>query len=256
MTEAAHNPDGPTEEIDLESVDLSIASLPVIADTDEATRRKSSTPPPLPAEALRLRATPIPPAADLKARLRPPTPLAQRTTPVPPAAGDPARRLLRPAALSGEQIEALQAEVERLTKRLNERDAYLGELERVYAQRAEALLAAEKQVETLGAELEARNARVAQLEAMLAARSPSSKQGTAPDDLTRIRGIGPRYARQLQELGVSSFAAIATWSADECAHFARQLKVNPGRVERDRWVEQARSLCEAEPTAKASEPDL
>lgn len=255
MTEAAHDPDGPTEEIDLESVDLSIASLPVIADTDEATRRKSSTPPPLPAEALRLRATPIPPAADLKARLRPPTPLAQRATPVP-AAGDPARRLLRPAALSGEPVEALQAEVERLTKRLNERDAYLGELERVYAQRADLLLAAEKQVETLRAELEARNARIAQLEATLAARSPLSKRGSAPDDLTRIRGIGPRYAHQLQELGVQTFAAIAAWSADECAHFARQLKVNPGRVERDRWVEQARSLCEAEPNAKPSEPDL
>lgn len=252
MTEAAHDPDGPTEEIDLESVDLSIASLPVIADTDEATRRKSSTPPPLPAEALRLRATPIPPAADLKARLRPPTPLAQRATPVP----DPARRLLRPAALSGEQVEALQAEVERLTKRLNERDAYLGELERVYAQRADLLLAVEKQVETLRAELESRNARVAQLEATLAARSPSSKHGATPDDLTRIRGIGPRYARQLQELGVHTFAAIAAWNADECAHFARQLKVNPGRVERDRWVDQARSLCEGDPDAKANEPEL
>lgn len=250
--EAAHDPDGPTEEIELESVDLSIASIPTLSEPDEATRRKSSTPPPLPAEALRLRQTPIPHAADLKARLKPPTPLAQRATPVPAAGTRP----LRTAALSGEQFETLQAEIERLTKRLSERDAYLGELEVVYAQRAEALLAAEKQLEALQSELEARNARIAQLEAALAARSSLSKNGTAPDDLTRIRGIGPRYARQLQELGVRTFATIAAWTADECAHFARQLKVNPGRVERDRWVEQARALSDEAPSPKSNEPDL
>jgi predicted flap endonuclease-1-like 5' DNA nuclease len=255
-TERPHDPDGPTEEIDLESVDLSIASLPVATPVEEP-RKKSSQPPPLPAEALRMRRpSPIPPSADLKARLKPPTPLAQRATPVP-VVGDATRRALRPAAPSGEptQLETLQAELEKLTKRMRERDAYLGELEAVYAQRAETLLALEERIEAQKAEIEARDARIAQLEAALAARSALAKAAAPADDLTRIKGIGPRYAQMLQELGVRSFAAIAAWSQDDCAHFARQLKVKQGRIERDRWVEQARALCD--PGAKASnEPDL
>jgi predicted flap endonuclease-1-like 5' DNA nuclease len=250
-----HDPDSPTEEIELESVDLSIASLPVAKPAEEP-RRKSSQPPPLPAEALRLRPpSPIPPSADLKARLKPPTPLAQRATPMPPI-GDP-RRAFRPAAASGEhpEVDALQLELEKLTKRMRERDAYLGELEAVYAQRAETLLALEQQIETQKVELAKRDARIAQLEAALAARAAMAKPAVIPDDLTRIRGIGPRYAQMLHELGVRSFAAIAAWTQDDCAHFAGQLKMKPGRVERDRWVEQARALCE--PGAKATnEPDL
>jgi predicted flap endonuclease-1-like 5' DNA nuclease len=257
-TERPHDPDSPTEEIELESVDLSIASLPVAKPAEEP-RKKSSQPPPLPAEALRLRRpSPIPPAADLKARLKAPTPLPHRSTPPPlPAVGDPARRALRPAAPSGEHspIETLQVELEKLTKRMRERDAYLGELEAVYAQRADVLLALENQIETQKAELAARDARIAQLEAALAARIAMAKPAPAPDDLTRIKGIGPRYAQMLHELGVRSFAAIAAWTQDDCAHFARQLKVKQGRVERDRWVEQARALCEPGAIA-TNEPDL
>lgn len=32
---------------------------------------------------------------------------------------------------------------------------------------------------------------------------------TAVDDLTRIKGIGPTYARRLQEAGIRTFAALA-----------------------------------------------
>jgi predicted flap endonuclease-1-like 5' DNA nuclease len=126
---------------------------------------------------------------------------------------------------------------------MRERDAYLGELEAVYAQRAEALLAAEAKLEEQQVELDLRAARIKELETALATRN--AQQLTSPlDDLTRIRGIGPHYARLLQGLGVQSFAAIAAWTPEQCSSFARELKVNPGRVERDRWVEQARALCD------------
>jgi predicted flap endonuclease-1-like 5' DNA nuclease len=252
-TEGAHDPDAPTEEIEIESLDLGVASLPVTAPIAEPPRRKTSMPPPLPPAARRSSATgatPIPPAADLKARLKPPAPFEQRATPIPrlqglqPSAAG-ASNLIRPAALSGAtaDTEALSAELERISKRMRERDAYLGELESVYAQRSEALLAAEEKLAEQQAELDARAARIRELELTLASR------GTQPlaaglDDLTRIRGIGPHYARLLQALGVQSFAAIAAWTPAECASFARQLKMNPGRVERDQWVEQASALCD------------
>jgi len=37
----------------------------------------------------------------------------------------------------------------------------------------------------------------------------------APDDLTAVKGIGPTFARRLQEAGVTSFATLAALSPDE-----------------------------------------
>jgi predicted flap endonuclease-1-like 5' DNA nuclease len=252
-TESAHDADAPTQEIEIEAVELSLATQPLIVPATELRGRKTSVPPPLPAEALRLRApSSIPPAADLKARLRPPAPPMQRATPLPPAITS----TIRPTAIDPKigtrpENEALAAELERLSKRMRERDAYLAELEAVYSQRSEALLAAEAKLEAQAVELALRAARIAELEAALEARN--LQPIAAGDDLTRIRGIGPHYARVLQGLGVSSFAAIANWSPQDCTSFARRLKVNPGRVERDKWVEQARALCDAETGVPASE---
>jgi predicted flap endonuclease-1-like 5' DNA nuclease len=255
--ESAQNADAPTEEIEIESVDVSVATQPAIAPAPESRARKTSVPPPLPAAALRLRrAGSNPLAADLNARPRPPAPPGQyagsalpRPIGAPPPAAGGKLPAIRPAGLDAKtaiapETEALVAEVERLSKLMRERDAYLAELEAVYAQRSEALLAAETKLEAQSAELELRAARIAELEASRTARSLQAPAATVRDDLTRIRGIGPHYARVLANLGVTSFAAIAAWTPEECTSFARQLKVNAGRVERDQWVEQARALCE------------
>ena len=81
-----------------------------------------------------------------------------------------------------------------------------------------------------------------------AAAAPQQRASQPPPgpqsshDLTRIRGIGPGYARQLYALGVSSFAHIAAWTPDDIARFGKKLKTPAGRIERDRWVDQAREL--------------
>ncbi len=61
------------------------------------------------------------------------------------------------------------------------------------------------------------------------------------DDLSRIKGVGPATEQRLHELGVTSYAQIAAWSADEAAWFGEQLFF-PGRVERENWIELAREL--------------
>lgn len=67
--------------------------------------------------------------------------------------------------------------------------------------------------------------------------------GGARDDLTRLKGIGPKLAAQLGELGVTSFTQIAAWSAADIDRIDAQLGRFQGRIRRDSWVEQARLLA-------------
>jgi predicted flap endonuclease-1-like 5' DNA nuclease len=61
------------------------------------------------------------------------------------------------------------------------------------------------------------------------------------DDLTLLTGIGPKLSASLAELGVTRFAQIAAWSADDLAGFDKQLNLR-GRADRDAWVAQAKRL--------------
>ena len=63
------------------------------------------------------------------------------------------------------------------------------------------------------------------------------------DDLTRIKGLGPKIAALLAELGVTSFAQIASWSDDDVAEIDAKLGRFSGRISRDQWVMQARLLA-------------
>jgi len=66
---------------------------------------------------------------------------------------------------------------------------------------------------------------------------------STPSDLTRIKGVGPKLAKLLGEMGVASFAQIAAWDAAEIAKIDAQLGRFQGRIERDNWTEQARFLA-------------
>lgn len=67
---------------------------------------------------------------------------------------------------------------------------------------------------------------------------------TAADDLTRIKGLGPKLATVLTQLGVTTFAQIAAWTDADLARIDDQLPpAFKGRPARDKWVEQARFLA-------------
>lgn len=74
-------------------------------------------------------------------------------------------------------------------------------------------------------------------------------QAQAGDDLTRIKGLGPKLAEQLGALGVTSYAQIAEWDDAEIDRIDAQLGRFQGRIRRDDWVTQARLLAEADQTA-------
>lgn len=69
------------------------------------------------------------------------------------------------------------------------------------------------------------------------------------DDLTLIKGLGPRLAVTLNELGVTKFGQIAAWDDAEIERVDSQLGRFSGRIRRDRWVEQAHLLSAGDKSA-------
>lgn len=63
------------------------------------------------------------------------------------------------------------------------------------------------------------------------------------DDLTRIKGVGPKLAATLESLGITSFSQIAEWDDAEIDRIDAQLGRFEGRIRRDDWVGQATLLA-------------
>jgi predicted flap endonuclease-1-like 5' DNA nuclease len=60
-----------------------------------------------------------------------------------------------------------------------------------------------------------------------------------PDELTRMKGLGPKAAALLAGMGVTRYDQIAAWNAADIARVDAQMGAFQGRIARDRWVEQA-----------------
>lgn len=95
-----------------------------------------------------------------------------------------------------------------------------------------------------------------------APKLPASKTGAAPksaasaakkaattkaaagkaSNLRRLIGIGPANERLLNGLGVTTYAQIAAWTAADVKRIEETLNFD-GRIERERWIEQAKLLA-------------
>ena len=79
------------------------------------------------------------------------------------------------------------------------------------------------------------------------------------DDLKRIKGIGPKLAALCNRLGFYHFDQIAAWTAEEVAWVDQNLEGFKGRVSRDNWVEQSKTLAsggETEFSARVKKGDV
>lgn len=65
------------------------------------------------------------------------------------------------------------------------------------------------------------------------------------DDLTRIKGVGPRFERALKNQGVTTYEQIANWTEEDIDRIASQIRIKPERIQRERWVEGARGLIQS-----------
>lgn len=63
------------------------------------------------------------------------------------------------------------------------------------------------------------------------------------DDLSRIKGLGPKLQKLLPTLGLSTFAQIAALSEADLAELDTKLGAFAGRPAKDNWVEQAKYLA-------------
>jgi predicted flap endonuclease-1-like 5' DNA nuclease len=70
---------------------------------------------------------------------------------------------------------------------------------------------------------------------------PTAPAGTAPDDLEVIKGIGPFINRELAAMGIVTFAQLVALTPKQIGYLEDKIGF-PGRVGREHWIEQARSL--------------
>jgi predicted flap endonuclease-1-like 5' DNA nuclease len=62
------------------------------------------------------------------------------------------------------------------------------------------------------------------------------------DDLSKIHGIGPVFARTLNKMGLYSFGQIARWTSEDIDKVAKKLYTAPDRIKRDKWIDEAKKL--------------
>ncbi len=85
-----------------------------------------------------------------------------------------------------------------------------------------------------------------------AADMPIAAPGSG-DDLTRIKGLGPKIAALLGEFGISTFAQIAALTPEEVERIDAKMGRFAGRITRDQWVAQAQLLAAGDEPGFASQ---
>jgi NADH-quinone oxidoreductase subunit E len=71
----------------------------------------------------------------------------------------------------------------------------------------------------------------------------AARDGRA-DDLTAIKGLGPRMQEALNRMGVFHLDQIAGWSRAEALWMDANIPGVKGRVTRDNWIAQAQALLD------------
>lgn len=103
-------------------------------------------------------------------------------------------------------------------------------------------------------EVEEVEARAAEMEVVPEVEEPAPPSAQAEpveapappagaDDLSRIKGLGPKLQALLPTLGLSTYAQIAALSEADLDALDGQLGPFAGRPRKDSWVEQARLLA-------------
>ncbi len=80
-----------------------------------------------------------------------------------------------------------------------------------------------------------------------------------PDDLKKIKGVGPKLEQLLHGMGYYHYSQVAGWTAEEVAWVDDNLEGFKGRVSRDNWVDQAKLLAtggETEFSKRVEEGDV
>jgi len=78
-----------------------------------------------------------------------------------------------------------------------------------------------------------------------------------PDDLKLIKGIGPKFEKDLNGKGIYYFRQIGNWKAADVKMVEGVIDSFPGRIQRDEWVKQAKGLAAGgKPRAMKAAPKI
>ena len=73
-------------------------------------------------------------------------------------------------------------------------------------------------------------------------KAPNDDAKAAIDDLKQINGIGPGLEKKLKDSGINTLRDLAQLKASDIARLENEVIRFSGRIERDKWVEQAKEL--------------
>jgi large subunit ribosomal protein L21 len=90
----------------------------------------------------------------------------------------------------------------------------------------------------------AAKAKVAKVAAAPAAVAAAT--GAVADDISLIGGIGPKIFKSLTDMGITTFAQVASWTPADVERIETDIK-QKGRVAREEWIEQAKELMAGKP---------
>lgn len=79
--------------------------------------------------------------------------------------------------------------------------------------------------------------------ATVADPGPPPPSSPADGPVTQLKGLGPKVAARLTEMGITTVGQIAALDADQAQELDARMGPFAGRLHRDRWIEQARFLA-------------
>jgi predicted flap endonuclease-1-like 5' DNA nuclease/predicted nucleic acid-binding Zn-ribbon protein len=165
------------------------------------------------------------------------------------------RRLQPPPRMAEEQSDdsdTLRAQLGETRENLAARDHRIRELERQLeqhqAQRTEletTVNSWKRRIGPLARQLQLQRELIRRLRSGDSnATTAAAEQAAEPDELQRIRGIGPALQRRLNVQGIYRYEQLALLGEDELTDLADKLAIAPALPMRDEWIAQAQKLYE------------
>ena len=130
-----------------------------------------------------------------------------------------------------QELEAQQQDLAGQVKMVGEKEEQISRLRKRLVEVRAAL-----HVKTDGGTVAPRQIRQNGSQLSLQMEQAKAAKDGKKDDLSKIHGIGPVFARTLNKMGLNSFAQIARWNPEDIAKVAKKLYTAPDRIKRENWV--------------------
>ena len=133
------------------------------------------------------------------------------------------------------ELETLQHNMAGQVKMMGEKEEEITRLRKRLVQVRAAL-----RVKTDGGTVAPRQTRQNGSQLSLQMEQAKAAKDGQKDDLRKIHGIGPVFARTLNKMGLHTFVQIARWKPEDIAKVAKKLYTAPDRIKRDKWIDEAK----------------